>query len=212
IQAREKGDSVFLSTFGIGVDSLKALALRHGETYLTIPLSARKFPNYAHERYLANQLMVNLEAKDLMLAEAVWQELVSYYPESRYLAVCSAGLDQLRVALNTSSKNPNIVFLENADALNSIGKLIEPFKGKVVYLDIWGTWCGPCVRELSEYTPALKQQFEGQDDLVFLYVAMDSDKDHQKWEQFVWLHEVTGYHARLTDQAIEPLWIELFGT
>src|SRR5690606_5707017 len=139
-------------------------------------------------------------------------ELVNYYPESAYLESCSAELDKLRVVLRTNSKNPDIVFLEHQDSLNSIEKLIEPFQGKVVYLDIWGTWCGPCVLELSQYTSALKRQFEDDDDLIFLYLAMDSDKDHQKWEQFVRLHQVTGYHARLTDQAIEPLWIDLLGT
>lgn len=209
IRSREQGDSVFLSAFGIGVDSLKSLALRRGETYLTIPLSARKFPPYAHERYLANQLLMNVEKKDLILAEAVWQELVDHYPRSGYLKDCSAALDKQRAALSAGTKNPDIVFLENLDTLKSIEKLIEPFDGKVVYLDIWGTWCGPCVRELSQYTAALKQRFEGRDDLIFLYVATDSDSDRQKWEQFVRLHLITGYHARFTDQAMEPLWIDL---
>ena len=28
-------------------------------------------------------------------------------------------------------------------------KILEPFKGRIVYLDIWGTWCGPCKDKLK---------------------------------------------------------------
>jgi hypothetical protein len=29
-------------------------------------------------------------------------------------------------------------------------KILEPYKGRIVYLDIWGTWCGPCKDKLKE--------------------------------------------------------------
>lgn len=27
--------------------------------------------------------------------------------------------------------------------------LIDPYKGKVIYVDIWGTWCGPCKKKCN---------------------------------------------------------------
>jgi len=57
---------------------------------------------------------------------------------------------------------------------------LSDFKGKVVYLDFWGTWCGPCMREMTEFAPALKKQFEGRD-VVFLYISV-SDPE-AKWQQ-----------------------------
>ena len=44
------------------------------------------------------------------------------------------------------------------DGEASLRKILEPYKGRIVYLDIWGTWCGPCKEKLSE-SDYVKQQF-----------------------------------------------------
>ncbi|MDO7887059.1 TlpA family protein disulfide reductase [Hymenobacter cheonanensis] len=66
--------------------------------------------------------------------------------------------------------------------LDNMGKAVSlsDFKGKVVYLDFWGTWCGPCMKEMTESAPALKKQFEGRD-VVFLYVSQGDPED--RWKQ-----------------------------
>lgn len=48
---------------------------------------------------------------------------------------------------------------------------LADFRGKVVYLDFWGTWCGPCMYEMVEFSPALKARF-AQQDVVFLNIAV----------------------------------------
>lgn len=60
---------------------------------------------------------------------------------------------------------------------------LTDFKGKVVLVDVWATWCGPCKAEI----PALKKlEEEMRDkDIVFMSVSVDEAKDHQKWKDFV---------------------------
>jgi thiol-disulfide isomerase/thioredoxin len=86
------------------------------------------------------------------------------------------------------------------------------FRKILVYLDFWGTWCGPCVAEITQHTQALKERFGDRKDIVFLYLAMDSDQDHQKWEQFIRLNTVTGFHLRKNNKAIESIWVDLLHT
>lgn len=60
---------------------------------------------------------------------------------------------------------------------------LTDFKGKLVLVDVWATWCGPCKREI----PALKQleeEFRGKD-IVFMSVSVDEMKDKEKWKKFV---------------------------
>ena len=48
------------------------------------------------------------------------------------------------------------------------------FKGKVVVIDFWATWCGPCLSEIPGYIELQKKY--GKDGLVIVGMSMDSIK------------------------------------
>ena len=50
--------------------------------------------------------------------------------------------------------------------------LIAPYKGKVIYVDIWGTWCSPCKREMQLVAP-IKDEMQNKD-VIFMYFASNS--------------------------------------
>ena len=50
--------------------------------------------------------------------------------------------------------------------------ITAPFRGYVIYVDVWGTWCGPC-RDQMGYVPALKKMLEGKP-VVYLYFCNNS--------------------------------------
>lgn len=49
-------------------------------------------------------------------------------------------------------------------------------KGKVVFINFWATWCGPCVAEMPSIQ-TLIQKVGARDDIAFLLVEVDGDMD-----------------------------------
>ena len=67
-------------------------------------------------------------------------------------------------------------------------KLIEPYKGRLILLDIWGTWCGPCREALSHSAEEYERLKDI--DIVFLYLANNSSD--KTWKGVIEEYNVTG--------------------
>lgn len=59
---------------------------------------------------------------------------------------------------------------------------LSGLKNQIVYIDVWATWCGPCIQEMPA-SKVLQKWFEGNGKVVFLYVSIDSDQ--QAWKQYL---------------------------
>ena len=98
-----------------------------------------------------------------------------------YLAIENREFDKL--VLKSSD---NLADLSEGEAL--LKKILEPYKGKLVLLDIWGTWCGPCKEALSHSTEEYARLKDY--DIQFLYLANRSPQE--SWENVIKEYNVSG--------------------
>ena len=67
---------------------------------------------------------------------------------------------------------------------------LKDFYGKLIYIDVWATWCGPCLKEM----PSLKElinEYKGKN-IEFVSISIDNKKDYEKWRKMVHEKNVGG--------------------
>ena len=116
--------------------------------------------------------------KELSLpaARAVVTEL-----NERYLAI------QRRDLPNNNLMSSDIV-KDMSDGEKILRKLIEPYKGKIILLDIWGTWCGPCKAALKNS----QEEYEHLKDYDIVYLYLANSSDEESWKNVIKEYNVTG--------------------
>jgi thiol-disulfide isomerase/thioredoxin len=63
------------------------------------------------------------------------------------------------------------------------------FKGKVIFLNLWATWCGPCRVEM----PGIQELYSetNKEQIVFIMLSLDKDEDLQKINNYIKKNEFT---------------------
>jgi len=103
----------------------------------------------------------------------------------------------ITVSLFAQQKTTSVGIPDGANMINlndskysgmSFENIINSYKGKVIYLDFWASWCRPCKNEMPH---SLKMQNYFKDkDVVFLYLS--SDRDPSAWKNSVAQLKLTG--------------------
>ncbi|MCF8297821.1 MAG: TlpA family protein disulfide reductase [Saprospiraceae bacterium] len=85
---------------------------------------------------------------------------------------------------------------------------LRDLKGKLLYIEVWATWCGPCKKEI----PALKaliEEYRGKN-IEFVSISVDSKKDYDKWRTMVAEENVGGVQL-FADNSFDSEFIKFYG-
>lgn len=76
---------------------------------------------------------------------------------------------------------------------------LEEFKGKLVFIDIWATWCGPCIKEI----PSLKALEKKYPIDKIQFVSICKDDTYDRWKNFVIKKDLSGTQLYAPDKEIQ---------
>ena len=139
--------------------------------------------------FLAEDLIRGFKrgSKFFSWAKDKWEEFQENNPYPEYTEAVQAALYK---ALKLQPGQPAPEF--TLHDLDGQPVSLSQFKGQVVLLDFWASWCAPCIGDLPDLR-RIKQKAADQP-LVFLNLSLDTDE--AAWREAVDKHEIEGVHVR----------------
>ncbi|WP_314548294.1 TlpA disulfide reductase family protein [uncultured Gemella sp.] len=98
------------------------------------------------------------------------------------LSACSSSTEKKeetnKQTSTTSSSETKPTQAFDFTAMDKDGKTVKlsDFRGKKVYINMWASWCGPCMREIPELEKVY-QKYKNNKDFVFLSITSPNDAE-----------------------------------
>ena len=99
-----------------------------------------------------------------------------------YAETLIAESERLEILITATNENNESIMNELPDVSQEkmLDAILAKYKNKVIVVDIWGTWCGPCITAMKSIQP-LKDEMKGKD-VVWVYIA-DGTSPLETWKQ-----------------------------
>jgi thiol-disulfide isomerase/thioredoxin len=121
----------------------------------------------------------------------ITQKLKKDYPASEYLPRLLSRYTEFEYLL-PGKEAPDF----SSVALDKKNYSLRDFRGKVVLIDVWATWCSPCIKSFPA-VQSLQEAFKDKP-LILLFIA--HDRDEKKWRTFLGSYKnLNGIHFRIPD-------------
>ncbi len=137
--------------------------------------------------FLAGELMDGIRRGFEAYVDARYQSFAESNPFPEYTEALQAGMNKLST-LQPGQSAPDFTLKD----LDGQAVSLSQFKDKVVLLDFWASWCGPCIADLGTLRK-IKEQVAAQP-VVFLNISLDANEG--AWKQAIAKHEIKGVHVR----------------
>lgn len=127
---------------------------------------------------------------------ANFEEFKTQFPSSKLADLLIPYVNKV-VEYHSSEKGFSVNFVENYQNINSLDELFVKYQGKVLYIDIWATWCVPCRKEL-QYSKENHSTLETMG-VIPVYLSIDKNSADNQWKTMIKNLKLEGVHIRASE-------------
>lgn len=117
--------------------------------------------------------------------EPYYTALTKLVKDKDQMASISKTYDQIN---SLQKGNPSPAF--NYESMEGKKVSLKDLKGKLIYIDVWATWCGPCKVQIP-FLKELEVSFRDKE-VAFVSISIDNPEDENKWREMVNDKELKG--------------------
>ena len=186
--------------------SIKAQNILARKDIAKMLMEEKPLVDFYFERDIADSLNCNQDQHDIIIAKSF-----NRYMEGNFLPLSDKEVELVKQSIKGKaalesvmtnhqrlseimqrdiSQYPSIKKMPQgiSDGEQLLQKILEPYKGKMVLLDVWGTWCSPCKDGLSQS----QEEYERLKpyDMVYVYLACRSPEN--SWKNIIKQYNLLG--------------------
>lgn len=161
--------------------------------------------------HLRNQLiyrktMTSLEDNNLAFYENHHTSFNNFLSENQRTSLASKHTEVKQLLESPELPEDATLLTFNTDNPEKyIDEIIANANGKVIYIDNWATWCGPCKAEFKSASPELHEKFK--DDVEFVYLCHQSKEDG--YLPSISKYQIAGKHYFLERNESTPIFKQI---
>ena len=153
---------------------------------------AKNLTGFTKQVYLTRQIMSLIKSPD-SIYYTVYTKYKNEVSHEPLFSLVENERNKYLLSLKESSLSK-----ENISQHSSLNEIFKKYKGKVVYVDFWASWCGPCKSEMPN-AAQLKEKLKGKD-IVFVYLGYKDEKEN--WLAARKELDIVGEHYLLSSKLI----------
>ncbi|WP_227020905.1 TlpA family protein disulfide reductase [Arenibacter algicola] len=173
--------------------------IKQAKTYL----SGEKLEYYLASYIFFQSWASKDNSKDII---NIYDQFKREYPDSRYqeyLITSVRPIIDFHEKPENAPTNEKIQLVKNQENIDTFDELIKELRGKKIFVDIWGNWCGPCKKEFQlkdKYAEILKSK-----EIIILYICEGKNSKKKNWSEMIEFYELEGQHIFTNEKLLADI-------
>lgn len=115
-----------------------------------------------------------------------------------YLKIIKKSFDKYKT-VNPGNQAPDFI----AEDIKGNHIKLSDYQGKLIVIDIWATWCGPCLEEMPVFEE-IEEEFK---DSEVEFIALSIDSNREAWKKFIEKNNKKGTQIIINRKNLEPYFV-----